>query len=97
MIFFCCHSGTPGNMLKSQTTEQLPVKLRSDESHPSHVPRKETFWYLVLQVLFPFIIAGMGMACAGMVFAEVQVNKYFFNIYIRYKITELLIDLMNIP
>ncbi|XP_075219257.1 solute carrier family 41 member 1 isoform X2 [Lycorma delicatula] len=72
--------GTPGTMLKSQTTEQLPVKLRSDESHPSHVPRKESFWYLVLQVLFPFIIAGMGMACAGMVFAEVQEWPVYVNV-----------------
>lgn len=33
-------------------------------------------WYIILaQVIFPFIIAGFGMVCAGVVLDNVQVTK----------------------
>lgn len=36
-------------------------------------PKEETFWSIALEVLFPFLVAGMGMVGAGLVLQVVQV------------------------
>lgn len=46
-------------------------KMASEKKR--RVPKEETFCSIALEVLFPFLIAGMGMVGAGLVLQVVQV------------------------
>lgn len=47
-----------------------PKMLSEKKRRP---PKVETFWSIALEVLFPFLVAGMGMVGAGFVLQVVQV------------------------
>jgi hypothetical protein len=41
--------------------------------------KEEEKWYVILlEILFPFLIAGFGMVCAGVVLDIVQVIRFIF-------------------
>jgi len=40
-------------------------------------PKKETYWTILIQVIFPFFAAGMGMSYAGIILKETNETKVF--------------------
>ncbi|XP_039298815.1 solute carrier family 41 member 1 isoform X3 [Nilaparvata lugens] len=69
-------------MLKSQSGEQFPVKLRPDEESTTdpEAIQIETHGHVLKQIVVPFIIAGLGMVVAGMFLDRAQAWDVFVNV-----------------
>ena len=48
------------------------------------MPKKEKWYFVMIQIVIPFLIAGMGMVCAGVLLDEVQVGYHLLEILINF-------------
>ncbi len=53
--------------------ENIPIELSLIEDGENKLTSNEKWYTILLQVLFPFFIAGFGMVAAGVVLDKVQV------------------------
>ncbi|KAG8430758.1 hypothetical protein GDO86_020043 [Hymenochirus boettgeri] len=60
---------------REMAEEEIPLildKRPPERKPPMHKPGEESSISITLQVLFPYLLAGLGMVLAGMVLDEVQ-------------------------
>lgn len=60
--------------VKLYGTSRLSRSIRENDANGSDAPA-ETLCSMVLQILVPFLLAGLGTVCAGMLLEVVQVRK----------------------
>lgn len=60
--------------VKLYGTSRLRRSIRENDANGSDAPA-ETLCSMVLQILVPFLLAGLGTVCAGMLLEVVQVRK----------------------
>ena len=55
----------------------VEAKISDEDDDSRYI--QETYFTITIQVFIPFLIAGLGMVCAGLVLDKIQVRKNYFN------------------